>query len=113
MKVPATNNIWAKRVVAVEGEERYQLIHNRPVVTWFSTAKLAVQRLYKITARQGDDLWIVQGRANEENADLFMTIVPRSLEICLRSATEDNGWVLCEFPDELSYAKALLKYFSQ
>jgi hypothetical protein len=113
MKVPVTSNVWVKSVLAVEDEKRYPLIHNRPVVTWFSKVKLDVQRLYKITARQGDDLWIVQGRANEENADLFMTIGPRSLALCLRSATEDNGWVLCEFPDELSYARALLEYFDQ
>jgi hypothetical protein len=111
MKVPDTKNVWAKSVLEVGGEERYTLINNRPVVTWFSTVKLDVVRLYKVTARLGDDLWIVQGRANEENTDLFMTVAPRSLEVCLRYPTKDNGWILCEFPDELSFVKALLEYF--
>lgn len=112
MKVPETNNAWANKVRLATGDERLMLIAERPIVAWFSEKKFAVHRLIKISARLGEDLWIIQGRGNKENKDFLMTPKPYPLDTCLNWPDRELGWILCEFPDELSFYKAVLQYSS-
>lgn len=112
MKVPITENSWVEKISRTQDKARLDLIMDRPVVAWFSQAKLAVRRLQKITARLGDDLFIILG-ADKDKTNILSTLTPRTLDTCLRYLDRKDGWVLCEFPDELSYAKAVVEYLSQ
>jgi hypothetical protein len=106
--IPVTENRWAQRIKETPRDQRLDLIASQPVVAWFSNKKTAANRLIKITARLGDDLWIIHGWDLQGNG--LVTPSPTSLDSCLGYLTAENGWVLCEFSDERKFIQAVQAY---
>lgn len=113
--IPETNNTWVAELQRryptgyCNDAEYFDLLARRPIIAWFSNKKKAIHRLYKTSGRNGDDTWIISGTDEETNERLFV-ISPRPLLICLRYPTVENGWVLCEFENQLALYEAVINY---
>jgi len=108
--IPKAGSVWVNKVKLASGKDRLDLVWKRPIVAWFSTKKIAIRRLIKLSGRLGNDLWMIQGRDDEAGQDLDVTVAPTTLDKALRDLTQENGWVLCEFGNEIEFYAAALAY---
>ena len=100
MTIPTTSRQWSDAVEAASNERQLlNLVIDRPIVAWFLKGKggRAIQLLTKVSARLGDDCWIIQGIGFDETKKLeqgHMTMAPRPLKVCLHWPTYARGSVL-------------------
>lgn len=113
METPNTETNWTKQIISGTENQQLDLMMKRPIVSWFSKQRKMVYRLFKVSARLGDDGWIICGFDNHQKSETVTTVAPNKLRICLRYLTPKNGWVLCEFTDEISFCRAVIEYLSQ
>lgn len=113
METPNTETNWTKQIISGTENQQLDLMMKRPIVSWFSKQRKMVYRLFKVSARLGDDGWIICGFDNHQKSETVTTVAPNKLRICLRYLTPKNEWVLCEFADEISFCRAVIEYLSQ
>ncbi len=115
--IPETNNTWVAELQRryptgfCNEPDYFDLISRRPIVTWFSNQKKSIHRLIKVTARTGDDLWIVSSINEGGGETLFLTNA-KPLLTSLNYPQIDCGWILCEFPNQIAFYEAALAYLN-
>ena len=112
MNIPKTDLLWTDLVKGEEYKNIIGAVANRPIVAWFSKKKRCVHTLVKVTARLGDDLWIIVGHNHDGEFETNVLISPVPLNKALRYLTKKNGWVLCEFPKGADFHKAVISYLA-
>ena len=112
MTIPKTDLFWTDKVQSKTYTDVLTEVQNRPIVAWFSSEKNCVHQLYKVTARLGDNLWIVMGHDYDEETECTVTIRPTELHRALRYLTKENGWTMCEFNKGLEFHQAVIRYLS-
>jgi hypothetical protein len=112
MIIPKTDLCWTNRVQSEEYDSVLHEVQNRPIVAWFCDQRPCVYQLHKVTARLGDNLWIVTGHDYNEEAEWLVTISPTTLRKALRYLTKENGWTMCEFNNGLEFHQAVISYLS-
>ena len=108
--IPETETPWTKKVREMKYPQVVEFIPTRPIVAWFSSRKRTIHQLYKMTARQGDDKWILMGHNYDEEREIHVMIVPTELHIVLRYLPFENEWTLCEFKNGKQFHSAVLAY---
>lgn len=106
-------SMWVKAIRPTPITDRHDLVWKRPIIAWFSIEKKAVRRLIKLSGRCGNDEWMVQGRDDEQGQDLDVTPASTTLDHALRYLTFENGWVLCEFKNEIEFYTGALLYLQE
>ena len=112
MIIPKTDLCWTDKVQSEKYIDVLTDVQNRPIVAWFSSEKHCIHQLHKVTARLGDNLWIVTGHDYNEEAEWLVTISPTTLRKALRYLTKENGWTMCEFNNGLEFHQAVISYLS-
>ena len=108
--IPKTDTKWAEAIRSTPIADRHNFVWKRPIIVWFSEKKKAICRLIKLSGRCGNDAWMVQGRDDEQGQDLDVTPASTTLDHALRYLTPENGWVLCEFENEIEFYTEALRY---
>ena len=104
---------WAEAIRSTPIADRHDLVWKRPIIAWFSEKKKAVRRLIKLSGRCGNDAWMVQGRDDEQGQDLDVTPAATTLDHALCYLTPENGWVVCEFKNEIEFYNEALRYLQE
>ena len=104
---------WAEAIRSTPITDRHDLVRKRPIIAWFSEKKKAVRRLIKLSGRCGNDAWMVQGRDDEQGQDLDVTPAATRLDHALCYLTPENGWVVCEFKNEIEFYYEALRYLQE
>jgi hypothetical protein len=112
MHIPKTDLHWTTSVQAKKYADALTEVQKRPIVAWFSADKRCVHQLYKVTARLGDNCWMVMGHNYDEETEVAVTINPTELRKALRYLTKENGWTMCEFASGRDFHQAVLDYLS-
>ena len=102
LKTPTTPTPFRDKVLGKNYQDILLDVLDMPIMAWFQTQRKAIQRLVKITARLGDDVWFLEGYLG-----------PRKLDQCLKVFTPKNGWTYCEFMDEAEFYRQALEYMMQ
>lgn len=113
MIIPKTDLCWTNKVQSIKDfNEILKEVQNRPIVAWFHSEKHCVQQLHKVTARWGDNYWMVMGRNYDKEIEEPVTLSPTELHRALRYLTKKNGWTMCEFNSGIEFHKAVINYLS-
>lgn len=105
MNIPNAPISWIPAVTGQDHGNILTLLQERPIVAWFSQNGQGVRLLQKVTARLGDDLWMITADEGRK-----VSVEPTSLAKALHYLTPENGWVPCEFADSREFHRAALAY---
>jgi len=112
MNIPQTDLPWTTSIQAKNYGDILTEVQRRPIVAWFSANKHCVHQLSKVTARLGDNHWMVMGHNYDEETELTVTLSFTELHNALRYLTKENGWTMCEFANGRDFHQAVLDYLS-
>ena len=110
MHVPQTELPWTTLIQGKNYADALTEVQRRHIVVWFSTEKHCVHQLHKVTARLGDNYWMVMGHNYDDETEVAVTISPTELHKALRYLKKENGWTMCEFPNGRDFHQAVLEY---
>ncbi len=112
MTIPKTDLCWTNEVQSKGFDEILDEVQSRPIVAWFSSNSRCVQQLHKVTARWGDNRWMVMGHDYDGEREVPVTHIPTELRKALRYLTKENGWTMCEFNSGIEFHQAVINYLS-
>jgi len=106
---------WAEAIRSTPITDRHDLVRKRPIIAWFSEKKKAVRRLTKLPGPLGDDRWMVHGRDDDSEfgSEVHTKPVAAPLDVVLKTLTPENGWMLCEFENEIEFYIEALSYLQE
>jgi hypothetical protein len=103
---------WVDAIRSTVISGRLDLVGKRPIIVWFNENRKEVRRLIKVTPRLGDDVWLIHGW-NTLDGKEGLSVEPTNLDKALRHLTPENGWVLCEFENEIKFYTEALRYLQE
>jgi hypothetical protein len=103
---------WVEAIYSTPIADRHNLVQKRPIIVWFNENRNVVRRLIKVTARLGDDIWMVHGWNTLDGCE-GLSVEPTNLDKALRYLTPENGWLLCEFKNEIEFYTEALRYLQK
>ncbi len=105
-----TGSRWVDAIrSAPTSADRHDLIQKPPIIVWFQKNWKEIRRLIKVTTRPDDDIWIIHERSASENEEGLAAQL-LGLDDALRYLTSENGWVLCEFENQIEFYTEALRY---
>jgi hypothetical protein len=103
---------WVEAIRSTPIVNRLDLVQKRPIIVWFNETRKEVRRLIKVTPRLGDDIWMIHGWNTLDGCE-GLSVELNNLDKVLRYLTPENGWVLCEFENEIEFYTEALRYLQE
>lgn len=103
---------WVEAIRLASIKDRHDLIWKQPIIVWFNKNRKEIRRLIKVAPRLADDAWVIHGWSAQDGRE-GLSLSPSNLDYALRFLTPENGWVLCEFENEIEFYTEALRYLQE